>query len=320
MAFTNILLGQSDLRIERMIFGGNVFGWTLDEKQSFDILDGFIDRGFNAIDTANNYSHWVKGHRGGESETIIGNYLKASGGRDKLVLMTKVGGKIAGASQPNTKAEHIIEQVEGSLKRLHTDYIDLYQTHYDDPSTPVEETLRAYDKLIGQGKVRYIGASNISSERLVESLAFSSANGLASYISLQPEYNLFDREKFEKEYKNLTKEKQIAVIPYYSLASGFLSGKYKDEQSFGQSVRGEGIKQRYWNDRGRAIIKALQELADSYQVQPSSIALHWLLLQPSIAAPIVSATKQSHMDSFSQALSLELSQEDLHVLEQASKY
>ena len=320
MALENIVLGKSKLNIKPIIFGGNVFGWTLNEKQSFELLDGFIQRGFNAIDTSNNYSHWVEGHTGGESETIIGNWLHNRKGRENLVIMTKVGGKIGKGTKPNTQGAYIIKQVEESLRRLKTDYIDLYQTHYDDLSTPVEETLRAYDDLIKQGKVRYIGASNISKARLTESLAVSEENGLASYISLQPEYNLFDREKFEKEYKILTKQKQIAVIPYYSLASGFLTGKYQTEESFSQSIRGEGIKERYWNDRGREIIRSLMGLSEKYNVSASSIALNWLLMQDSVAAPIASATKDSHLDSFSDALRIQLEDKELEILQQASKY
>lgn len=311
-------LGSSSLNIVPVIFGGNVFGWTLDETVSFEILDAFIDLGFNAIDTANNYSHWVPGNKGGESEEIIGNWLQARGGRDRLVLMTKVGGRFGYDSKPNIKGDYIKEQVEHSLRRLRTDYIDLYQTHYDDESTPVEETLRAYEDLIQAGKVRYIGASNISPERFVESLDFSATEKIASYVSLQPEYNLYDRAKFEHLYEKISFEKQIGVIPYYSLASGFLTGKYKTETDFGQSARGEGIQKKYWNDRGRRIVTALNEVADAHCVSASAVALAWLLAQRTVTAPIASATKIQHMEAFVDAVSLRLDSESLAKLNVAS--
>ncbi|MCA5004647.1 aldo/keto reductase [Sphingobacterium bovistauri] len=320
MAFDKIQFGQSDLQIIPLIFGGNVFGWTLDETQSFEILDDFIDKGFNAIDTSNNYSHWVKGNTGGESEAIIGNWLAQRGGRDKVVLMTKVGGRFGYDSSFDTKGAYIKEQVELSLRRLKTDYIDVYQTHYDDEVTPIEETLRAYEDLIHEGKVRYIGASNISPERLVESLNIAEEKNLAKYISLQPEYNLFDRAKFENLYQNIALEKQIAVIPYYSLASGFLSGKYQSEDDFAQSARGKGIQEKYWNERGKRIVQAQKELAAQYNVEPSAVALAWLLAQPSITAPIVSATKFEHIHAFVDALHIKLAKEDVQKLNEASKY
>ena len=319
MAFEKIQFGQSEIQLIPLIFGGNVFGWTLDEKQSFEILDDFVDKGFDAIDTANNYSHWVEGNTGGESETIIGNWLTQRGGRDKVVIMTKVGGRFGYDSKPNTKADYIKAQIENSLHRLKTDYIDVYQTHYDDQDTTVEETLRAYEDLIKAGKVRYIGASNISPERLLESLNVADENGLPKYISLQPEYNLFDREKFEKLYQKLTLEKQLAVIPYYSLASGFLSGKYQTENDF-NSARGKGIKEKYWNERGRNIIKVQQELAEQYNVSPAAIALAWLLAQDAITAPIASATKFSHLNAFVDAMYIKLAKEDIEKLNRASKY
>jgi len=320
MAFEKVQFGQSDLQIIPLIFGGNVFGWTLDEQQSFEILDDFIDNGFNAIDTSNNYSHWVKGNTGGESEAIIGNWLSKKGGRDKVVLMTKVGGRFGYESKFNVQGAYIKEQVEHSLRRFQTDYIDVYQTHYDDEVTPIEETLRAYEDLIKEGKVRYIGASNINPERFVESLDIAKYKNLPSYISLQPEYNLFDRSKFENLYQKLALEKQIAVIPYYSLASGFLSGKYQSKEDFNQSVRGKGVQDKYWNERGRRIVAAQQELAEQYNVSPSAIALAWLLAQPSITAPIASATKFEHTDSFVDALYIKLADEDIQKLNEASTY
>lgn len=313
-------LGSSSLEIVPLIFGGNVFGWTLDQASSFGILDAFVDLGFNAIDTANNYSHWVPGNQGGESETIIGNWLRARGGRDGIILMTKVGGRFDYESKPNVKGVYIKEQVEHSLRRLGTDYIDLYQTHYDDELTPVEETLRAYEDLVKDGKIRYIGASNISPERLVESLDVSAEKGIVSYVSLQPEYNLYDRAKFENLYEKICFEKQIGVIPYYSLASGFLSGKYKSEVDFGKSARGEGIQKKYWNERGHRIVSALDEIAQAHAVSSSAMALAWLLAQRTITAPIASATKPQHLDAFVQAIGIRLDVESLRKLDEASGY
>ena len=315
-----IAFGNTDIQLVPLIFGGNVFGWTLDEEASFTILDQFLDLGFNAIDTANNYSHWVPGNQGGESESIIGNWLDARKNRDQVVLMTKVGGRFGYDTKPNTKAAYIKEQVELSLKRLKTDYIDVYQTHYDDETTGIEETLRAYEDLIQAGKVRYIGASNISPDRLEESLDIAQQKELPAYISLQPEYNLYDRDKFEKEYQALAAERDLAVIPYYSLASGFLSGKYLTDADFKKSARGEGIEKRYWNDRGRKIVEALNEVAAAYRTSASAVALAWLLEQPTIAAPIASATKKEHLESFVSAIQLRLGDEALEKLDNASAY
>lgn len=315
-----IRFGASDLEIVPIVFGGNVFGWTLDQNQSFEILDGFKDLGFNAIDTSNNYSHWVEGNIGGESETIIGNWFKERKNRSEIVLMTKVGGRFGYDSKPNTKGAYIKEQVELSLKRLQTDYIDLYQTHYDDGHTAIEETLRAYDDLINEGKVRYIGASNISTDRLIESMDTASKFGLPSYISLQPEYNLFDREKYEREYESTVKEFGLAVITYYSLASGFLTGKYLNDSDFSKSARGEGIQKKYWNDRGKKIVKALNEIASAYRTTSSSVALAWILHNPTITAPIVSATDHSQLQSFVAALQLRLGDEAIEKLMNASAY
>lgn len=316
---TKVNFSSTDLRFVPLIFGGNVFGWTLDEKSSFDILDIFVDRGFDAIDTSNNYSHWVPGNVGGESETILGKWFRERKNRDKIILMTKVGGRFGYDSKPNTKGSYIKEQVEKSLSRLQTDYIDVYQTHYDDEHTAIEETLRAYEDLIKEGKVRYIGASNITPERLVESLEIAKHKNLHSYVSLQPEYNLYDRAKYEHLYASIALEYNLAVIPYYALASGFLSGKYTTEDSFDKTVRGVGIKNKYWNDRGHTILNTLFLLADQYDVSPSSISLAWLLAQPSVTAPIASATKEKHIDAFLEALQLKLSIKDLELLNQVSK-
>jgi len=320
MSLNKRKLGIADLEIVPLIFGGNVFGWTLDTTESFRILDAFVDAGFDSIDTANNYSHWVPGHQGGESETIIGEWFKARGNRSKIILMTKVGGRFNYSEKPNVKASYILEQVEHSLRRLQTDYIDVYQTHYDDKETPVDETLRAYEDLIQQGKVRYIGASNISPQRLLESLDTAQKNNLPSYISLQPEYNLYDREGYENLYKKIALEKQLAVIPYYSLASGFLSGKYRSQKDFSKYTRGEGIVNKYWNERGQCILKALDEVSEAYSTSPSAIALAWLLAQDTITAPIASATKDSHIQSFVEAMQLNLDKQAVDKLNKASEY
>jgi len=313
-------IGISGLEITPLIFGGNVFAWTLDETESFAILDSFVDAGFDAIDTANNYPHWVAGRKGGESESIIGNWIKARGNRDKIVIMTKVGGRFSYTEKHNIQRSHIMEQVEHSLRRLQTDYIDLYQTHYDKEETAVEEILRAYEELIKQGKVRYIGASNLTPERLVESLDVSAEKNLPAYVSLQPEYNLYDRAKYENLYKNVVSEKQLGVIPYYSLASGFLSGKYRSAEDFSKFARGEGIFKKYWNERGQRIVKALEEVSVAYQTTPSGIALAWLLAQDTITAPIASATKDKHIQSFVDAVTLKLDDETLATLNEASAY
>ena len=315
----NVQLGNTDLEIKPIFFGGNVFGWTLNEEESFRILDGFLDRGFNAIDTANNYSYWVKGNVGTESERIIGNWLKSRGVRDKIVLATKVGGRNMIQDKPNTTKAHILKEVEESLIRLQTDYIDLYQTHYDDVNTPVEETLSAYNQLIKEGKVRYIGASNFSSERLIESLDKSELYNLPQYKTLQPEYNLYDRQHFEEFLQPVAEKYNLAVIPYYSLASGFLSGKYKTEEDLQQSLRGEGIK-KYLNERGFKILDALQTISTRYNISYSAVALTWLMDQKTVVAPIASATKEQHLDAFVEAVNVQLSHDDVKLLTEASEY
>ncbi|MGV0847311.1 aldo/keto reductase [Empedobacter falsenii] len=315
----NVQLGNTDLEIKPIFFGGNVFGWTLNEEESFRILDGFLDRGFNAIDTANNYSYWVDGNVGTESERIIGNWIKSRGVRDQIVLATKVGGRNMIQDKPNTTKAHILKEVEESLIRLQTDYIDLYQTHYDDINTPVEETLSAYNQLIKEGKVRYIGASNFSSERLIESLDKSELYNLPQYKTLQPEYNLYDRQHFEEFLQPVAEKYNLAVIPYYSLASGFLSGKYKTEEDLQQSLRGQGIK-KYLNERGFKILDALQTISTRYNISYSAVALAWLMDQKTVVAPIASATKEQHLDAFVEAVNVQLSHDDVKLLTEASEY
>ena len=314
-----VQLGNTDLEITPIIFGGNVFGWTLNEEESFRILDAFIARGFNAIDTANNYSYWVPGNVGTESERIIGNWIKSRGNRDKIILATKVGGRNLIQDKPNTTKSHILKEVEESLLRLNTDYIDLYQTHYDDTKTPVEETLSAYNQLVKEGKVRYIGASNFSSERLIESLEKSDLFNLPAYKTLQPEYNLYDRQSFEEFLQPVAEKFKLGVIPYYSLASGFLSGKYRNEEDLDKSTRGEGIK-KYLNERGFRILDALATISTRHSISYSAVSLAWLIEQKSVIAPITSATKEEHLDAFLEAINVQLSHDDLKLLSEASEY
>lgn len=311
-------LGSSGIKTAPLVFGGNVFGWTVKGNDTALLLDAFLDAGFNTVDTADVYSKWVPGNQGGESETEIGKWLKQSGKRNKVIIATKVGAELA-ADKKGLKKEYIIKAAEDSLKRLQTDYIDLYQSHYDDAETPVEESLRAFDQLIKDGKVRAIGASNFSIERLHESLKVSREKGLASYQTLQPEYNLFDREKYETTIEPFIKEQNLGVISYFSLASGFLSGKYRSEADLEGSNRGAMVK-KYLTDRGMRILQALDEVAAQYHAKPAAIALAWLIARPTVTAPIVSATSLSQLHELTQAASLQLSTEAIDTLTTASAY
>jgi len=306
------------LQVSPLAFGGNVFGWTLNESESFRILDAFLDAGFNFIDTADTYSKWAEGNQGGESETILGNWFRQRGRRDDVILATKLGGDM-GAGRKGLKAGYVKEAVEASLKRLKTDYIDLYQTHYDDPETPVEETMEALNRLIDEGKVRYIGASNYTAERIAQSNEFARQHGMQGYISLQPLYNLHDRQQFEESYLPLVEQEKLAVISYYALASGFLSGKYRSKEDLGKSVRGQKAIQ-YLDDRGHRILAALDEVAAAHQVAPAQVAIAWQLHKPFITAPIVSATTEKQLAELAGAASLELSPEQVALLDQASAY
>ncbi|PTS94735.1 alcohol dehydrogenase [Pedobacter sp. HMWF019] len=310
-------LGNTDLFVSPITFGGNVFGWTIDQNRSFEILDGFVEAGFNFIDTADVYSRWNPGNQGGESETIIGNWLKARNNRKDVIIATKVGADM-GEGKKLTK-KYITARVEDSLKRLQTDYIDLYQSHYDDPETPVLETLETYDELIRAGKVRWIGASNFSAERLKESLETSKKHSLPVYQTFQPEYNLYSREHFEKEYEELCLENHLGVINYYALASGFLSGKYRSEADLNKSKRGGGIK-NYLNERGFKILKALDQVSEQYNSSPASIALAWLIARPSVTAPIASVTTKDQLKDLVNAASLKLNTEDIAILDKASDW
>jgi len=313
-------LGNSDISIAPFVFGGNVFGWTVDEKTSFMLLDAFVDLGLDCIDTADVYSRWVPGNKGGESEIIIGNWLKKTGKRNQVVIATKCGSSMnANDPNKNLSRQYIIQAAEDSLKRLQVDHIDLYQSHYDDPNTPVQETLEAYEQLIKQGKVRAIGASNFTADRLMESLKMSVRSGLPTYVSLQPEYNLYDREGYEKDLESLCGENNVGVITYYSLASGFLSGKYRNEADLHKSKRGAGIK-KYLNDRGKRILKALDHTAHNYSTTPSAVALAWVMARPGITAPIASATSVTQLQELAQAVNLSLPQVVIDELTQASAY
>jgi aryl-alcohol dehydrogenase-like predicted oxidoreductase len=311
------ILGRSDLAVAPLAFGGNVFGWTVDEKGCFELLDRFEANGFNFIDTADSYSNWVPGNPGGVSESYIGNWMHSRKNRHKMIIATKVGSSLVRGGKKNLKAEYIMKQVEFSLSNLKTDYIDLYQAHYDDLETDPHETLEAFHKLVQSGKVRWIGASNFSPERLELSLKISSDRALTSYISLQPEYNLYDREKYESQYASIAEAHHLGVIPYYSLASGFLSGKYRSEADLNKSPRGEGIR-KYLNKRGFRILSALDDVAKKYNSSPASISLAWLLTRTNVVAPICSATNIAQLNQLMDAVRLNLNQEDTDLLTSAS--
>ncbi|MDP9954403.1 aryl-alcohol dehydrogenase-like predicted oxidoreductase [Epilithonimonas hungarica] len=307
---------NTDLEIAPINFGGNVFGWTLDEKESFNILNKFAEGGFNFIDTADTYSWWVNG-KGGQSEEIIGKWMKEKKNRQDIVLATKVGSETKEHGFDISK-KHILKSVDESLKRLGTDHIDLYYTHFDDNKTPVEETLSAYDEIVRAGKVRYIAASNVSPERLIESFEVAEKNNFPKYVALQPHYNLVEREKFETEYAPLVEKFGLSAFPYWSLAAGFLTGKYRTEADFETTARGGGIK-KYFNDKGKAVLAALDKVSEKHQSQPATVALAWLLANPLITAPIVSATSERQLQTIFDAPKLELDSEDLEILNQASK-
>jgi len=311
-------LGKSGIEVAPLTFGGNVFGWTIDEQTSFELLDEFTAAGFNLIDTADVYSRWKPGNSGGESEVIIGNWMKQRGNRDKVVIATKAGGDM-GQGKKDISKKHILKAAEDSLKRLQTDYIDLYQTHWDVETTPVEETLEAHAQLIKEGKARAIGASNFTAARLKEALAASKRLEYPSYQTLQPEYNLYSREGFEKELEPVCLEHGIGVISYYSLASGFLSGKYRSESDFNKSARGQGIK-KYLDERGFKILKALDVIAQRYSTTPASVAIAWLIARPAVTAPIASATNTEQLQALIKATQLNLDKEAIALLDTASAW
>ncbi len=314
----NVKLGTTNLETSPIVFGGNVFGWTLDEKESFKMLDEIFEKGFRTIDTADVYSRWAEGVEGGTSERIIGKWMKERNLRDRITLITKVGSSMQQGGEKNVSKNYILKAAEDSLKRLQTDYIDLYFTHYDDNKTPVEETLEAYQKLIEQGKVRVIGASNMSAERLQESLDAAKNNNLPKYEVFQPEYSLAERSKFEGELKDICMKNDLGVIPYFSLASGFLTGKYRKEEDLQGQDRKDMVKS-YFNERGLKIIDTLDEISRNHEVSNAGVALAWLIQRPGITAPIASATKSSHLKSFEEAVNLKLSEEEMKRLNEVSE-
>src|SRR5579875_2444701 len=310
-------LGDTGLRIEPLVFGANVFGWTVDQKGGFDLLDTFVDAGLNAIDTADVYSAWAPGNQGGESETVIGNWLKANPGkREKVLIFTKVGSPMPGGK--GLSERWIMRAVEDSLRRLQTDRIDLYQSHWLDPDTPYAETLGAYAKLLQAGKIRAIGASNLNAAQLAEALRVARENGLPAYRTLQPEYNLYDRSGYDGDLRDLCIREKLGVITYYSLASGFLSGQYRSEADLAQSPRGARVK-RYLNPRGERILAALDAVAARHAAAPAEVALAWLIAREGVTAPIASATNRRQLASLVNATRLELSPDDIAALDTASE-
>jgi aryl-alcohol dehydrogenase-like predicted oxidoreductase len=310
-------LGRTGLQIAPLVFGGNVFGWTADEATSFAMLDRFIDAGLDAIDTADAYSRWVPGHQGGESENIIGKWLAADRSRRKRVtLITKVGVDL-GPGRKGLSEKRILAAVEDSLRRLQTDVIDLYLSHYPDPDTPIEETLSAYDKLLKAGKVRAIGCSNYDAGQLRAALDAAQEKSLPRYEVLQPEYNLIDRAGFESGLRELCIAEGMGVITYYSLASGFLSGKYRSDQDLGKSARGGGVA-KYLNPRGMRILDALDKVANAHSAKPAEVALAWLIAQRGVTAPIASATSVEQVESLIRSVNLKLPEQDLQLLDAAS--
>ncbi len=311
-------LGNSGLEVSPLAFGGNVFGWTVDEPTSFRLLDAFVAAGCNFIDTADVYSKWAPGNKGGESEMILGNWFKRSGKRRQVVIATKVGMEM-GPTQKGLSRSYILRAVEDSLKRLQTDYIDLYQSHVDDASIPLAETLETYAELVKQGKVRAIGASNYKADRLSEALRTSKRHGFPAYQSLQPNYNLYDREEYESGPETVCRENGLGVIPYFPLASGFLTGKYRSEADLAASKRGQFVK-KYLNERGFKILRVLDDLARELHATPARISLAWLMARPSITAPIASATSLDQLNDLIGATELRLDSASLDRLNQASAY
>ena len=311
-------LGHSGIAVAPLALGGNVFGWTVNEPTAFKILDAFVAAGFNLIDTADTYSRWVPGNKGGESETIIGKWLKQSGKREKVVIATKVGSEM-GPDRKGLSKPYILREVEDSLQRLRTDTIDLYQSHKDDPDTPLEETLEAYAQLIKQGKVRAIGASNYGAKRLSEAMQISMQKGYPAYQCLQPRYNLYDRAEYETLLEPVCIEKGLGVITYSSLASGFLTGKYRSGNDLSKSIRGQGMK-LYLNDRGFRILEELDHAAEQYNATPAGVSLAWLMARPGITAPIASATSVEQLNDLIEGTKLKLNRATIDVLDKASAY
>jgi aryl-alcohol dehydrogenase-like predicted oxidoreductase len=312
-------LGRSGIQVPLLTFGGNVFGWTVDQAASFNLLDALLDHKLNFIDTADVYSSWVEGNKGGESETIIGNWLKKTGKRDQVILATKVG-KPMGEGKVGLSPRYIREAVEASLKRLQTDYIDLYQSHDDDADTPLAETMAAFDALIKEGKVRAVGASNYSAPRLAEALKVSQENGLARYETLQPQYNLYDRKVYEEALEKVVLDNGLGVINFYGLAAGFLTGKYRTKADAAKSKRGENVVARCLNERGLKVLAGLDQVAEKHGAQPGQVALAWQIARPGITSPIVSATSLQQLNELAQAATLKLDDADIKTLNDASAW
>jgi aryl-alcohol dehydrogenase-like predicted oxidoreductase len=303
-------LGRSELVIESLVFGGNVFGWTLEEEKAFAVLDAYVDHGFTAIDTANTYGK-------GKSETIIGKWMKARGNRDSIHLFTKLGSEMS-PTDKGLAGSYVPQALEASLKRLQTDYVDLYQCHKPDPETPLEETMEALDRLVREGRVRVIGASNFPADLIQKGLDIAVTKTLTRFESEQPEYNLYSRERYEGAVQKICVENDIGVIPYFSLAAGFLTGKYRSEADFGKSARGARMD-RYLNDKGKKILAALDQVAEETGAKPAEISLAWLIAQPGITAPIASATSVEQVESLHRGVNLELSEAQLKLLTDAGK-
>jgi aryl-alcohol dehydrogenase-like predicted oxidoreductase len=297
-------LGNSDLEVPLITLGGNVYGWTLSEADTFHQLDRALEAGLNFIDTADVYSRWAQGHQGGESETILGKWFAKSGRREDVILATKVGIEM-GENKKGLSAKYIEQAVEDSLQRLQTDYIDLYQAHRDDKETPLDETLKAFDKLIKAGKVRYIGASNYEGSRLADALETSRKLDVAGYVSLQPHYNLMQRQEFESDLLTAVEKYNLGVIPYFSLAAGFLTGKYRSKEDAANAARG-GMVGKYLNDHGFSVVAALDEIAKQLDATPARVALAWLIAQPGVTSAIASATNDKQLDELIAATSLKL--------------
>ena len=310
-------LGRSDLNVSVVMLGGNVFGWTADEQASFKVLDAFLAAGGNFIDTADVYSKWVRGHSGGESEAIIGRWMASRRNRNQVLIATKVGAEM-GSGGKGLSRGYILREVEDSLRRLQTDHIDLYQSHVDDPDTPMEDTLGAYADLIKAGKVRALGASNFTAERLAQALAASARHGYPRYESLQPMYNLYERAGYETALEPLCRKEQVGVIGYSSLGSGFLTGKYRSEGDLDKSPRGQGVKNRYFNERGFRVLGALDEVAERYQTTPGAVAMAWLIARPGVTSPIASATNVDHVSELVASTRLALDRDAIERLDRAS--
>ena len=314
-------LGRSDLDVSVLCFGGNIFGWTTDEQQSYAVLDACVAAGGNFIDTADVYSRWAPGNEGGESEEVLGRWMQARGNRKDVVIATKLASPMSDdGTKQGLSRRYMMEAVEASLRRLQTDYIDLYQSHRDDPNTPIEETLGAYGDLIQQGKVRVIGASNFTAERLAESLEISARDTLPRYESLQPVYNLMNRAEYERDLEPLCQKEEVGVIPYSSLASGFLSGKYKADGPLPSSPRAGGIQRNYMNERGFGILAAVEEVASKLGATPAQVALAWIARRPGMTGPIASATTPQQLDELIEGVALQLDDEAVATLDKASAW